>query len=103
AKRRSHLFPATLWRQPQSQRALPRHRSLVRCLKWLVREGYLKDEVPEPAPEPTLLEMCLQSAVGLGQLAALSRKGAAIATSESGHAVKQKIKAGVFNVHVGEP
>src|SRR5690606_16191860 len=73
----------------------------VRCLKWLVRQGYLKPD--EAESEPTLLEMCLKSSVGLGQLAALSRKGAVTVVSESGHAVKQKSKAGVFNIHVWEP
>ncbi len=73
----------------------------VRCLKWLVREGYVEAEDSEL--EPTLLEMCLQSSVGLGQLAALSRKGVATVVSKSGNAVKQKSKAGLFNVHVGEP
>lgn len=34
----------------------------VRCLKWLVRKGYVEAEDAEL--EPTLLEMCLQSSVG---------------------------------------
>jgi hypothetical protein len=74
----------------------------VRCLKRLRRHGYL-DEEDSPA-EPTMMEMCLGGSVGLGNLAALSKKGEA--RREAVHkpdAASHKVRGGAFNIHVGDP
>ena len=74
----------------------------IRCLKWLRKNGHLKEE--DRTSEPTLMEMCLSSSVGLGNLAALTRKGEfeRVTPHKQGSAT-HKVKGGNFNIHVGDP
>ncbi|MCH2107968.1 MAG: transposase [Polyangiaceae bacterium] len=74
----------------------------VRAIRWLERKGFIQPE--EPIEEPSLLQMCLQSSLGLGELATLSRKGepTRIIHRENG-SVSRKVRGGEFNIHVGEP
>lgn len=73
-----------------------------RCLRWLRIKGYLADDVP--TADPTLMEMCLGSSLGLGNLAALDRKGETQrVTIHKPHSATHKVSGGSFNVHVGDP
>ena len=74
----------------------------VRCLKWLRKYGHLEDE--DSKAEPTMMEMCLSGSVGLGNLAALSKKGETkCPTDHKPGAASHKVRGGAFNIHVGEP
>jgi hypothetical protein len=74
----------------------------VRCLKWLRGHGYLGDE--DSTADPTMMEMCLTGSIGLGNLAALSKKGEPRRPSEQkSGAASHKVRGWAFNIHVGEP
>lgn len=73
----------------------------ARCMKWLRKHECLTE--PNDNDTPMLLDVCLQSSVGLGALAVLGRKGnTQRPRTHKSSAISYKVRGGTFNIHVGD-
>lgn len=76
----------------------------VRAMRYLARKGLIQGDAPsldQRRSDPTAIEVCLGSSVGLGQLAKLKGKKVKQPSTHVAASVSRRTRSGAFNIHTG--